>query len=346
MGTETEETTEQAPKYPVVKYDLTEAKVAELREAYADLEIKGVDDKGGLALAHAGRMEIKGIRVGIEKLRKQFNAGALEFTRTVNAKAKEATAPLLPLEAHLKAEEDRIAAEKKRIKEEAEREKQEKLQARVDALRRVGCEVTIVNVMAMSDDDFRAAYAEAKEEQETEEARLAKEEEDRKALEESERVEREAKEEEDRLAREAEEARLAKQREEQERVAAEQEEKAEEIKAEEERVEAERKALENDKLIEAAKKEAEERGRQEEKDRVAREAAEAEERDRKAKAEAARQEALKPDKEKLLAYANALDDRPIATPSVKDKKAEAIMIEALDKIRNVADFIRREVEKM
>lgn len=375
MDAETTETT----KYPAVKYDITEARVAELREKYEGLTIQGPTDKGGFDLVHEGRMVCKGIRVAIDKRRKHYNAEAIVFQRTVNSKAEETTAPVLLLETSLKAEENRIKKEIAEIKAAKIKEEEDRLQRRVDLLQRFGKQLSIVNLKAMSDDEFQAAYDEAKAEHEAEEARLALEEEEkaaqeeierkeieakeeaerlereaneeadrkkREALEEADRVEREAKEEEDRKALEAEEARLAEQRTEQDRIAKEQAEKEAENQAENDRLEAERQAIENDKKIEAAKKEEAERVRIEERERIQREAEEKAEDERKAKEEEARQEALKPDKEKLLAYADALGNRPLATPSLKDKKAQAIMIEALDMFLKVADFIRCEVEAM
>ena len=348
--------------YPIVQYDITEARVAELREKYEGLKIKGPTDKGGLALVRVGRLECKGIRVAIEKRRKQYNSGALDFTRTVNSKAKEATAPVLILETSLKAEEDRIKAEIAEIKAAKIREAEERLQSRVNLLQRFGKQVSLVNPKAMSDDEFQAAYDKAKAEHEAEQARLAQEEQDRKNKEEAERVEREAKEEEDRKALAAVEARLAEQRAEQERIAAEQTEKEEAFRVEQDRIAkeqadkedaikekedalaAEKQTIENDKKIDAAKKEAAAQATKEAEEKAKREAEEKEEADRKAKEEAARQEALKPDKEKILVYVNELQHVP--RPTTKSKEAERVLDLVEKGLKDLWQFAKEAVEQM
>ena len=329
---------------PVVKYNVSNAAIAQMEAEYLPLTIKGVEDKGGIAAVHEARIIVKNKRVEVEHTRKELKADALTWGKKVDAEARRITAKLQPIEDHLRQEEDKVKAEKARIRAEAERKEEERLQFRVNLLQQLGRQVSIVNIKAMSDEEFQIAYDQAKAEHEAEQARLAKEEEDRKALEESERVEREAKEEEDRKEREAEDARLKKQRDEQARVAKEQDDEKARLKKEADKVEADRLALAEEKRLEDAKKEAAERGRQEEKDRVARELAEAEERDRKAKVEEARQEALKPDKEKLWTYVLALSYLP--APELKTKEAKAILAKAKDVLLDLAEVVKGSIEKM
>ena len=357
MSTETKEA-----EAPIVKYDLTDAAIQKMQAEFMPLRIKGVDDKAGLASVHDARMTVKGKRVEVEKTRKELKADAIVWGKKVDAEAKRITAMLQPIEEHLRQEEDKVKAEKARIRAEAERKEEERLQFRVNLLQQLGRQITVVNIRAMSDEEFQIAYDQAKAEHEAEQARLAREEEDRREREEAERQEREAREEEDRKAREAEEARLAEQRAEQERVAeeqarketalheereaavAEQAEREAAIKAEEDRIAAERQAIENDKRIEAAKKEAAEQARLEEKAKAEREAAEKAEADRKAEEEAARQEALKPDKEKLWTYVLALSNLP--APKLKTKEAKAILAKAKDVLLDLAEVVKGSIEKM
>ena len=107
-----------------------EAQVKTLVAELQDLKIQGVDDREGIKSAHAGRMALKELRVNIDKTRKELIDPALQWQRTVNAKAKELTEQIKPIEDRLKEEEDRIKEEKRRIKEAKERERMEKLRIR------------------------------------------------------------------------------------------------------------------------------------------------------------------------------------------------------------------------
>ena len=113
--------------------------------------------------------------------------------------------------------------------------------------------------------------------------------------------------------------------------------KAEE-KAAHERVEFERIAKENAEL------ETKERQEREEEERKATAEAEA--------AEAKRQEALKPDREKLLAFAESLvmclikEDCRIMVPDVSSEKAVSIMDNVLQMLEGIKKYILDEVEKL
>ena len=166
--------------------------------------------------------------------------------------------------------------------------------------------------------------------------------------------------------RDAREKRLAKIQAEQEaeaerlaKIKAEQEAKQ---KAEEEALAAERRKIEEDKAkLEAEKqaekdrkereererkiaeearaqavKEAEEKAKQEEADRIAKEI--------RQKEAAKRQEALKPDKEKLEAFAEYLE--AIEPPTMTDNRAKAILTDAVDGLEIVVKTLREEIERL
>lgn len=354
----------QAIELPPVKFNVTEAAIQKMETDYMALTIQGIEDKGGLALVHQSRMIVKDHRVAVDKSRKSHNNGAHEFIRHNNAAAKALTSRLKTVEAHLQAEEDRINTEKARLKEEADRIESERIQSRIDAFAAYGATLTVSEATVLEDESFERGLAHARTDWEAEQERLAEEKrvEDEKL--EREKLEREA--EDKRLAEErkkldAEKAAILLEREAEalkqakaqadidrarEKQRIEQEEATQKLQDEKDRLEAEKAAIANDKRIEAAKAEAAAQAVRDEQARVEREAQEEEDRKRREAEEAARQEALKPDKEKLLAYADALDDRPIATPKLTDKKSEAIMIDALDMIGATADFIRREVKDL
>lgn len=107
-----------------------ETRVAALVAETKDLTIQGVEDKEGLKAAHEARMELKAVRVEIDKTRKEMIAPALDWQRKVNDLAKDLTNQIQPIEKRLQDEEDKIKAEKKRLKEEQERARLRKLQER------------------------------------------------------------------------------------------------------------------------------------------------------------------------------------------------------------------------
>lgn len=329
------ETNIKESEAPVVRFDITDAALAKMAAEYLPLKINGLADKGGFAAVHDARMVVRGKRIDVENTRKELKADALAWGKKVDAEAKRITSKLQPIEEHLKAEEEKIKAEKARVKAEMERKEEERIQARLDKLQEYNAHVSLIVVRTLRDGEFENLLAQKKKEWEIEQASLAQIAKEKAEQEEAERKEREA-----------EAARLKEQKAVQDRIDKEQKKQEAALKAEADKIEADRLALAEEKRLEDAKKEAAEQARQDEKDRAEREKKETEERDRRAKEEKARQAALLPDKEKLLAYAEALDNRPIATPSLKDKKAEAIMIEALDQIHNVAEFIRCEVKDL
>jgi hypothetical protein len=298
----------------LVKYDLTDAAIAEMKAQYMGFAIQGIDDKEGFEMVHEARMVVKGKRVAVEKRRKELKADALDWGRKVDSEAKKIFAKLAPIEDYLKSEENKVTEEKARIKAEEERKEQERIQGRIDTLLKYECSLPFFDVAAMSEDEFDAALEDAKIYFEANEIRKAKEEADRKEREEKERKERE----------EA-EAKLKAEREELERIRKEQAEAAAKI-------EAEKKALEDEK-----RKVTEEEGRKK---------AEAEKshyNKLKKKAQEARREALKPDKEKLISWIETIE--AIVDPELDSDVAKAIHIASLDGIAQVFLATHRWINK-
>jgi len=329
--------------------------IAELKERYLPLAIKGPDDTNGFKLVHAARMDVRNRRVGIEKTRKSLKADALEFGRRVDAEAKRITDQLSVIEEHLDAQETAYEDAREAIKRKAEEAKQAVLQARIDALRAVDVVLPVLQVAALTDDAFANLLADADRDHK---AKLAKIE--------AERVERERLEAEAAAARKAEDERLAKERAELEaerkRIAAEQAEQeriADEAAAKERAsIEAERKrmaeeqakidaerrkveeaAAEQRRQVELAKarEEAAERARIEEQERARREDEAAKQ--QAAAEEAARREAeeLRPDKEKLLALSEVI--RAITVPAVVKPKAKELADNIAKELATLANFV-------
>lgn len=228
-----------------------------------------------------------------------------------------------------------VEEDKRRIA--AEQKARDRAQGFVDAFAGIGVSMPFMQAMEMSDGDFFGKFTIAEDEYKKEQARIAEEK----------RVEQE------RLAAEkkaqAEEAaRLAAERAEFERVQAEELKKRQaeyiRIKAENDKLEADRRALEEAKreqevqaAIEQAKKEAAEQALKEAAEKAEREAREKADAERKAVEEAARQERLRPDKEKVLAYANALSAVPV--PACASEEAVAVIAEAAKKVNAIKKYL-------
>lgn len=313
------------------------AVIAAMAAQYMPLTINGVADKAGFTAVHEARLTVKKTRVAVEKRRKDLKADALEYGRLVDDAAKKLTALLEPIEEHLEKQEDAIVAERERIKRE-EREKQAReLQERVAAMAKVEAPIDSITIGSMDGAQYTAAlarYTQAYEERKAEEARIAAEKLESQRLE-AERIAAE------RAELEAERQRLAEvdrqQKAEAERIAAEQrridEAKAAEAKriADAEAAEAKRiadaEAAEAKRLadIEAAKvREAEierereaaaERARIETEERIKREAEAAQRKAAREEAKRRKAEALRPDREKLLAYIDAVEAVQLAEVS-------------------------------
>jgi hypothetical protein len=296
------------------------------------LKVKGLDDADGFKAVHSARIVVKGLRVDVEKRRKELKADALSWGKKVDSEAKRIFSKIEPIETHLTNEEEKITKEKERIA--AEKAKREEcrvnlireriefirsvpnkitLSTRADEIRRI-IESFIGTIKEEIYQEFtataKAAYAES----------VAKIE---AAL--SARVQFEAEE----VERQAESARLAKERAELERQRAEENAK---LKADRDALEVERRKVED------ARREQEHREvvakAEKEAAKDVREMAEVE---AKAKAEAERIARLRPDREKVLDYANALSAVPV--PACASEEAVAIISEAAEMVDDITKHL-------
>jgi colicin import membrane protein len=112
----------------IAEYSATAAGLAELRGRLQDVAYDVTTTKG-MAVAVKDRAEVRGLRVGLEKMRVSIKAPALERCRLIDAEAKKLTAELealeQPIDDQIKVEEKRKAAEAetKRLAEVTRRER-------------------------------------------------------------------------------------------------------------------------------------------------------------------------------------------------------------------------------
>lgn len=320
---------------PPIVYDTNLATIAKLREEYMPLEITDLEDKEQYDAVHAARMVMVKVRTAIEKQRKAQKAAALDYGRAVDAAAGKLYDESTSIEEHLQTEEDKVLNEQKRIKEEETERERVKIQERVDTFGKYHLILPYVDVVGMSDDEFGARLSVLKTAFEEEEAR-----------------------------KEAKEKELAARQTEIDRIAAEQEIKDREQAKLMEALKRDRDALEREKrkVQEAkdraefevkAKEEARIKAEKDAAEKVAREKREAEEKERQAKAkeeakkaEAARQEALKPDKEKLIAWAEIIDKAILITLEFDSKEATEIYQNAIADIDITVSEVKRRAEEL
>lgn len=321
----------------VVEYNVTDAAIAEMEHAYMGLTIQGLDDKKGFVAVHTARMVVKGKRVEVEHRRKELKADALAYGKKVDGEAKRIFGKLEPIESHLQSEEDKVVEEKKRIEDEKARIEQDRvdeIRAKIAAMQNnvivtrnltasgIRSLIAQVEEIDITEEVYQEFYQEALETGSAVLAELSR------ALQAQDAVE---------LAdekRKAEAERLEKVRQEQEATQKAIDAERLKIQEEQDKLQAEKDGIEADKKAEQDRKDREEferKAREEaqiQADRDAKEAIERVEAERivKEKAEAeekARQEALKPDKDKLLAWLDSY--YLIAQPKCKAKKAKVLI---------------------
>lgn len=248
---------DQQIKSELKKYNLADAKIAELKKRYSGLKVRDLKDKEGFVAVKSALSEIVSFRTGIDKKRLALTADYRKITDSINGEAKRLVALLQEVEAPLREEKDRVEALLKEEKERKAREIQERLDARVNQLQESGmtfngqyyvCGDTIsmdINTIRdMKDTDFEFLNA--------------------KVIMEAERIRKEREEEEKRKAEE--EAERKRQQEELERQQA-------ELRKQQEEMEAQRKEFERQQQELAEMKLKAERDEQERKERIAQEEA-------------------------------------------------------------------------
>ena len=100
----------------VINYSITDAAIAEMKEQYSGMEITCTKEYSAVKNAIA---VVRTKRIEVEKMRKEFKSGALEYGRKVDTEATRVTALLLEVEEPLKETKQAIDTEKARKLEEA-----------------------------------------------------------------------------------------------------------------------------------------------------------------------------------------------------------------------------------
>jgi hypothetical protein len=190
---------DQLIKRELTKFDIVLPAVAELSKEFLPLKISSIDDVEGYTEVSKALRFVVSKRTAVEDKRKELKADSLAYGRAVDARAKEITEMLSPIELHLKSEKDRIDEEKELIKKREEEEKLAVINNRSNTLIRLGgvllmteyiwkskidnTEISTprINLELFSDEEFDEFVAEIVKKKESDESFLQAEDERKKA---------------------------------------------------------------------------------------------------------------------------------------------------------------------
>jgi hypothetical protein len=333
------------------------------------------NDTVNMGKARSARLELKNIRVTIEKKRKELKEESLREGKAIDGMANIIKAFIIPVEQHL--EEQEKLAERK----EAERKHQRHLE-RIKQLSPFVNDISVYSLEDMSQEAYVELLANAKQAYEDRQAAERKAEKDRVAAEKAEQARRE----EERLENERRAKKAEKNQERMRRLvalgmslqeevfkkfdisvqwedASQLDDKAFDALAEQTSANIAKAQKKADKeAFDVAKKEAEERQRKEKEAGDARKAAEeerkkreelerqnkereAQEKEQREEAETKKREALlAPDKEKLLSFADIIDG--LEMPHVSHREAIAVVNETVDYLNRISKSLRKKAEEL
>lgn len=106
-------------KTELAKFNIADATIAEMRENFLSIKVADHTDKFHAEVAHNRRMEVRALRINVEKTRKELKEGFLRAGQAIDAEAKRITALLTPIEEYLQEQEDIVAKYKARMDAEA-----------------------------------------------------------------------------------------------------------------------------------------------------------------------------------------------------------------------------------
>ena len=321
----------------LVEYNIETAVIESLKTKYDIQEIKNGKD---YAFVMEGLAEYRGIRLKIDEKHKELKKDALEYGRAVDAEKNRLKDLLEPGEEHLKsirkAEDDRkdtIKAEKERIEQE-----------RVDGIRSNISTIQRYEILdpVMDSNDIKSRLSGLEKIEITGELFQEFTQEAQKVFDgvfsnvHNALIAR-IKWEKEEMKRKVEADRLEKQR-------VEQEEAQKKIDADKATIQAEKDNIARDKreaeIKEKARQdtlnEAKDKAEAEEKAKVAKEKAEAEEK--------ARKESLRPDKEKIIAFASVILN--LNSPELKSSEANHIVSNAIDEINGIAHQMAKKAKAL
>jgi len=292
----------------ITKFDVTKQQLEEKVLESKKIVLDDPRDLGKLALIKRTRLDLRDYEINIEKQGKGFRDIGTRINRGIKEKENDLLAITGPEIERLKASEDE--AERVRILDE----RTAKLPERIERIDAVGSmvEYDTNSLLELDDPQFEVYYnqhLQAKLEADKLEAERKRQEDEVKLEAERMKIANDAKEAQDKI--DAENKRVA------DEIQAKQDEAQIKIDAENTKIASDRKKIEDDKIYLAQQKEVQE----------------AEEK------RLAKVEALKPDKEKLSAFADALTN--VTLPVLQTEEANKILEASLTTLRDLAGYLKQ-----
>lgn len=329
----------------VIEYVITPATIEAMKKQYSGMKIT---DAASDKAVRAARTFMVSQRTSVEKWRIEQNEEANDWRRRINQKAKEITALLLPIEEPLQIEVKRVDDEK--AKEKAQKAAQE--QARKDGIQEKIHEIRMptggINLMDLK--GLKEVSDELEKIEITEKEYMESTDEAEKALDGSYdavqsaiaariKLDKEAEE------REAEAERLKEVGRKQAVDQAKIDEANKKIKVAQKKIDDDKKAEEDRKKQEALEKAATEKAEAAAAQKVKDDAAKKIEEEKAEEAEKERKEASRPDREKLRAFADYLQE-DLKYPELHSKKSKGILKSARTQIYDIGNEILETLEEL
>ena len=132
------ETVEDRVQFEIGKFNFVDSEIAKMKEEFKDLEIKGLDDKEGIAKVADALKIVSSKRTGIESKRTELKDFYLNTGRGIDAEAKRIQALIAEVENPLKEKKNAIDLQIKKAKEEEEARLQKILDEKVETLKDAG----------------------------------------------------------------------------------------------------------------------------------------------------------------------------------------------------------------
>lgn len=328
MINETQVTVISEMDQELAKENVTKKVIADLKEKYMGLTIKGPEDAQGYTIVKRARLECRDLRILATNIAKKGREHANAISKAWIAKEKEVVGEISEVEDYLQSEQDKIDnIEKIALEKRTALRKQQ--------LADVEYHGDYTDVFSCTDEVFNLILGSAT--KEFQELTVQRNEQARVKAEEEQRLEKQRIEQEERMK-------------EIERKEQEQINKEKEQKAEQERIESEKKSIEDEKIraeedkqraieIEEAKEKARLQAIEDEKEKIRIKDLEDKEAERKLQeAEEKRLQAL-PDMEKMKSYAHALSS--VVAPILSTQEAKNTLTGALLKLQDVVDMLNK-----
>lgn len=241
---------EVTPGLGIVKLNITDQEIQNMKDEFMVLKINGIDDRAGLRKVYESRQLVKRTRVSLEKHADELKETAVAWQKKVNSEKKRVVNELELIETYLQNQEDFIAAEKEVLRVAEIKREQERIQKRIDALAAYGYSIPLAVIESIDDATFEKVLSDACIEHEKDLAQKA--EEKRLADLEAQRLIDERKELEKLREQQAASQKIIDQ--ENERIRREQEQKEATLRAEQEKIDDQKRAAELQRLKAIAEK--------------------------------------------------------------------------------------------